>query len=40
MELQLLKHMSLPPTVFTSFFGLPWLLAVKASGVKMLQIGL
>ena len=35
MELQLLKHTSL--AILTVIFGLPWLLAVKASGLQMLQ---
>ena len=34
MELQLLKHTSLPPATWTVIFGLPWLPAAKASGLQ------
>ena len=36
MELQLLKHTSLPFAILTVIFGFPGLLAVKTSGLKML----
>ena len=38
MELQLLKHTSLPPAIWIVIFGLPWLLEAKASGLQTLQM--
>ena len=38
MKIQLLKHTSLSPAIFTAIFGLPWILVAKASGHQTLQM--